>query len=106
MGADARLVHASPVEPLKFKYLIGRLDCEFAFGGFSEKFCFFGHTHIPLVAEEIVPGVLRSITTPEIELDPATRYLVNVGSVGQPRDGNPQARWVLVEDSLYHHFFA
>jgi predicted phosphodiesterase len=97
-GEDARLVHASPDQPLKFNYLVSRLDCEAAFGAFSEKICFFGHTHVPQVAEEIMPGTLRILPPGEIALDPRHRYLVNVGSVGQPRDGNPHARWVLVED--------
>lgn len=98
VGVDARLVHASPDEPLKFRYLFSRFDCESAFGVFPEKICLVGHTHLPLLAEEIVPGVLRTYTAGEIELNTKNRYLINVGSVGQPRDGNPQARWVLVED--------
>jgi predicted phosphodiesterase len=98
VGADARVVHASPAEPIKFKYAVSRLDCEFAFRAFTEKVCFFGHSHIPLAAEEMVPGVMRWIKSNEFQLDPQSRYLVNVGSVGQPRDGNPKSRWVLVED--------
>jgi predicted phosphodiesterase len=98
VGADARLVHASPDDPLRFRYLVSRLDCEIAFETFAEKLCFFGHTHIPLAIEEVVPGVVRTLSGPVIELDIQHRYLINVGSVGQPRDGNAQSRWVLVED--------
>ncbi len=99
VGADARLVHASPMDPIKFNYALDRFSYEMAFAKFPESLCLFGHTHIQAAAEEIVPGTLRWIKGTSFDLDPKCRYLVNVGSVGQPRDGNPQSRWVLVEDA-------
>lgn len=96
-GADARLVHGSPQEPKAFHYTRSRLDIESAFQAFPEPLCLIGHTHIPMVAEEIVPGTMRMLAPLTIPIDPEHRYLVNVGSVGQPRDGNPCARWVLID---------
>jgi diadenosine tetraphosphatase ApaH/serine/threonine PP2A family protein phosphatase len=97
-GADARLVHGTPNEPAEFHYLQGRFSLEEAFRAFPEPLCFCGHTHIPLIAEEIVPERVRIRSGPKIEFEDQPRYVINVGSVGQPRDGRKQARWVLVED--------
>jgi len=108
VGTDARLVHGSPDEPLAFHYITYRMDVENAFRAFSEKVCFYGHTHWPAVAEEIVSNTSRVIKLAPrmlskqkeeqvISLDEKTRYLISVGSVGQPRDGDARARWVLVK---------
>jgi predicted phosphodiesterase len=97
-GDDARLVHASPHTPLGFEYVRSRLDCEFAFEFFPEKICFLGHSHIPFIAEEIVPGVVRWSQAVQFELDSKCRYIINVGSVGQPRNHDPRACWVMIQD--------
>jgi diadenosine tetraphosphatase ApaH/serine/threonine PP2A family protein phosphatase len=97
-SADARLVHGTPNDPAAFHYLQGRFDLENAFRAFPEPLCFCGHTHVPLLAEESGPGLIRVQPGSAIEFENEKRYLINVGSVGQPRDGRPQARWVLVED--------
>jgi diadenosine tetraphosphatase ApaH/serine/threonine PP2A family protein phosphatase len=99
VGADARLVHGSPFEPAEFHYLRGRLDLESAFRAFGERLCLCGHSHVPLAAEEVVPGVHRLLpATGGMDLEEDKRYLVNVGSVGQPRGGTPQASWALITD--------
>ncbi len=108
VGADARLVHGSPDEPLRFHYLQHRWNLENAFRAFSETICFFGHTHVPAAAAEIVPGVVQSISLPSystdrvglrhLALEPGNRYVVNGGSVGQPRDNDPRAKWLLVRE--------
>ncbi len=96
VGSDARMVHASPDHPGEFHYLTSRWDIENAFKFFSEQICFYGHTHQPAVAEEIIPGVLRILPPRSFTMDEKCRYLVNVGSVGQPRNRDPSACWVLV----------
>ncbi len=65
------------------------------------RYCFQGHTHIPGVfttsPEFLSPSVSRGATEAVIEL-PAGKAMVNVGSVGQPRDGDCRACYVIVED--------
>lgn len=98
-AADARLVHGSPCRPSEFQYLSGRWSLEEAFRSFPEPLCLCGHTHAPLAAEEIAPNVLRRVSLGKgIVLEAGGRYLVNVGSVGQPRDGSPLASWALITD--------
>ncbi|MCK5219274.1 metallophosphoesterase family protein [bacterium] len=96
VGSDARLVHASPDHPGEFQYLKSRWDMENAFKSFSEQICFYGHTHQPAAAEEIIPGAIRILPPRSFILDAKCRYLVNVGSVGQPRNRDTTACWVLV----------
>ncbi len=63
--------------------------------------CFQGHTHIPGIfttsPEFLSPSVPRAETEVRLELPPV-KAMVNVGSVGQPRDGDPRACYVIVED--------
>ena len=76
----AFLVHASPVEPSEWYYIISLADARNAFGYLSEQICFVGHSHLPGVFGE---------TSMRQHVQRGERFIVNVGSVGQPRDGNP-----------------
>jgi diadenosine tetraphosphatase ApaH/serine/threonine PP2A family protein phosphatase len=67
-----------------------------------DRYCFQGHTHVPGVFTEQLPEELYQFHSPE-EIDHIYRLdgrktLCNVGSVGQPRDGNPRACYVLLDD--------
>lgn len=60
------------------------------------RLCFFGHTHRPAAYAWRNQAAVRLETT-ELRLDPSTRYLVNPGSVGQPRDGDDRAAFALYD---------
>jgi predicted phosphodiesterase len=67
-----------------------------AFDKMHEWICFLGHTHLlEIIAHDGKNLSKRSLEEETIELDPLKKYLINVGSVGQPRDGNNQAKYVL-----------
>jgi diadenosine tetraphosphatase ApaH/serine/threonine PP2A family protein phosphatase len=76
------LAHASPKNPKEWQYVISWPQAKDAFKAFKSRLCFIGHTHRPLVI-----GEDQSIDAFRRE----GRYLINVGSVGQPRDGIPTA---------------
>jgi diadenosine tetraphosphatase ApaH/serine/threonine PP2A family protein phosphatase len=101
---DARLVHATPSEPEEWHYVLSIGDATLEFAAFDERLGFIGHSHVPGVFE--TEGARVSYTrAPEVALRPGRRYLVNVGSVGQPRDGDPRAAWMLYDaehDTLQH----
>ncbi|MBI4587636.1 MAG: metallophosphoesterase family protein [Candidatus Rokubacteria bacterium] len=92
---DATFVHASPKDPDQWEYLITAEDGFEVFSAFSTRLCFVGHSHRPALwslgssGREFEPG------PGEIRLEPGRRYLVNVGSVGQPRDRDPRACYAL-----------
>lgn len=74
-------VHATPEDPARWQRIGTFTSTHRQFEHFTTDVCFIGHTHIPgIVADRL--GVLR--------MRRGHRYLVNVGSVGQPRDGDPR----------------
>jgi predicted phosphodiesterase len=77
---EALLSHGSPYEPDEWHYVISEFDIREAFGGFTERICFVGHSHIPIIFSE---------QGEKDEIARQGRFIVNVGSIGQPRDGNP-----------------
>lgn len=82
------LAHATPNDPASWRYVLSWPDAELSFKSFNTKVCFIGHTHVPmLVAEDRKVGPMRR----------DVKHLVNVGSVGQPRDGNARASYGLFD---------
>jgi diadenosine tetraphosphatase ApaH/serine/threonine PP2A family protein phosphatase len=100
---DIDLVHSSPHEPEEWHYLLKEEDLERNFRYFRGKICFFGHVHKPFIAEQTSPGgPVEILSETDIVLKSGCRYLVNVGSVGQPRDGNPQTAFALYDTDSAH----
>ncbi len=81
-------LHGNPRNPQKFNYLRNCHDAKDAFSCFSEKLCFLGHSHKPESYIYDGKNVTRSLSQ-NIKVKPRCRYVINVGSVGQPRDENP-----------------
>jgi diadenosine tetraphosphatase ApaH/serine/threonine PP2A family protein phosphatase len=91
------LVHDSPVAPGSWRYITDERDGAAELAGQTTRLCFYGHTHQPLALKRGVGQVPFSERSPLL-LDPAGTYLVNVGSVGQPRDGDPRASFGIYDD--------
>lgn len=90
------LVHASPIEPERWHYLHGLADINEHFAAFAERLCFVGHSHRPGVYAIGGDGTVTRRGAAE-SLRPGLRYLVNAGSVGQPRDRDPRASFVVYD---------
>ncbi len=95
---NARLVHGCPPASIT-RYLFGAQVCllKKIFSEFAETLCFFGHTHTLALYAIDQSGNTHS---PRLErgisgLAPHCRYLINIGSVGQPRDGNNNAKYAI-----------
>ena len=95
-AGGALLVHASPSVPEAWRYVIDADDAAEEFAAFGERVCLIGHSHVPLVAEWSA-GESLDVTAPEVPLAEGRRYIVNVGSVGQPRDGDPRAAFGVLD---------
>lgn len=93
------LVHGSPHQPDRWNYVMDELDAERGFAASGAGMIFVGHSHVPAAFVEIeckrlFTGVLRRVRAAKpdsLRAEPRHRYIVNVGSVGQPRDGDPRA---------------
>lgn len=92
---DATLVHASPVQPEEWDYLVSADDGYAALPAFTTRVCFAGHSHRPGAWSVGSSGRSHEPGAHDIELQHGRRYLINVGSVGQPRDGDPRAAYAL-----------
>jgi diadenosine tetraphosphatase ApaH/serine/threonine PP2A family protein phosphatase len=92
---DATLAHASPDRPDEWEYLVSAEDGFAVFGAFATRLCFVGHSHLPGVWSLGSSGPAFEPGSVEIALEAGRRYLVNVGSVGQPRDRDPRAAYAL-----------
>jgi predicted phosphodiesterase len=88
------LSHGSPYEPDEWHYVISEFDMREAFQAFTEKICFVGHSHIPVIFSE--HGETDGISG-------KGRYIVNVGSVGQPRDGNPNLSFGIFDEGQWSY---
>ena len=92
---DATFVHASPFEPEQWHYLLTSSDAEMNFGHFQTGLCFVGHSHRPFIIEKTLSGELI-LHKGEASFKPGSRYIINTGSVGQPRDMDPRAAYAVV----------
>jgi len=89
-GTHYDAVHASPNHPEEWNYILGALEAEQAFFAGAFTVCFLGHTHIPALFASGAGEMILDEDVP-FRLEPGGRYIVNPGSVGQPRDGDPRA---------------
>jgi len=100
---ELHFVHASPPENVR-GYITnkGINEIRYLFSQFDAKICFIGHTHLlanyyldnnELKHEPLNKGVAF--------LDPENKYIVNVGSVGQPRDGIFKAKYIIFDEEDY-----
>jgi diadenosine tetraphosphatase ApaH/serine/threonine PP2A family protein phosphatase len=95
---SAGLYHASPRDPV-WEYVLSLEAAELALRACDDRLALVGHSHIPLALSfdgDRVEGDHAPAGT-EIELDPSRRWLLNPGSIGQPRDGDPRAAWLLLD---------
>ncbi len=89
------LVHSMPAQPEEFPYVFAGHDMTGQFEAVSTPVTFVGHTHHPTVFHE--DGNHEEIIEGTFELPGPDKYIVNVGSVGQPRDGDPRATYAVWE---------
>jgi predicted phosphodiesterase len=89
-------VHSTPKEPESWHYLLTLWDAEINFHYFDEQVCILGHSHLPFVIERLPSGEMVTHKT-KAALGESERYIINAGSVGQPRDHDPRACYLLID---------
>lgn len=97
---DRLYVHADPVSPTRWNYVIDAEDATASFRGSNARQTFVGHVHRPALFAFATTGKLTHfvpVAGVPVPLLTQRRWLTVVGSVGQPRDGNPAAAWCLVD---------
>ncbi len=93
--ASFSMVHATLDVPQRWGYVFDKLMAAASFTYQNTSVCFFGHTHVPVAF--IRDSVVRGGTYTKFKVEQGRKYFVNVGSVGQPRDNNPKAAYVIYD---------
>ena len=100
-GAFA-ICHGSPRD--EDAYIFTDYDAYLNFREMSSAVCFFGHSHIPCVFTLEPHGILVELvseTRVRYPLRPGLRYLINPGSIGQPRDRNAAASYAIYDSTAH-----
>ena len=92
---DFIIVHASLDQPERWQYVFDKLAAAASFPYQNTQMCFFGHTHVPVAFMH--DTVVRGGTYTKFKVEPGKKYFVNPGAVGQPRDNNPKAAYVVYD---------
>ena len=81
---DFTIVHATLDTPEQLGYVFNNLDAAASFTYQRTNVCFFGHTHVPMVF--VRDESVRRERVEHVRIEPAKKYFINMGSVGQPRE--------------------
>lgn len=102
IGIDAAICHGSSFD--EDAYIFSVYDARQAFDSLDNQVVFFGHTHVPTLfsmsvesGQKTLKARLLSGRRTVVDLEAGTRYLVNPGSVGQPRDRDPRAAYAIYD---------
>lgn len=87
------LVHSTLDMPGRWGYVFDTLASEANFSYQTTTLCFHGHTHVPMIYEK--QHEITRVEPCKIKILFGTKYFINVGSVGQPRDNDPRSAYVL-----------
>lgn len=93
--SDFTVVHSTLDQPANWNYVTNRFD---AMSNFSYQFtqvCFHGHTHVPRVYMKA--DKVQEVFTDAVAIEDGAKYFINVGSVGQPRDGDWRACYAIYD---------
>lgn len=93
------VAHGTPAQPERFDYVQSTEDADPSLDDLAEQVCFVGHTHVPVTILRLreAPGRTSYTIDRYVDLSEASVALVNVGSVGQPRDEDPRAAFGLYD---------
>ena len=88
---DITVVHGSLDSPEEFRYIVDAESASPTLNLLQTKVCFVGHSHLPMIISKDREGRVDLHRGGKAKMEKDHRYLVNVGSVGQPRDGDSRA---------------
>ena len=99
IGEDILLVHGAPSDP--DRYLFRLRDAEEEMAAFARgtgpRVVFFGHTHVPAAFVRKAGGAVAAAPLAVFRLERGDRAMLNPGSVGQPRDRDPRASFLIFD---------
>lgn len=94
---DVMLVHATPENPEAWDYILSVSDAHRSFGVLHTPICFVGHSHVPVAYMRDLESRVSVREANDVCIEDGKMYIINVGSVGQPRDGDPRACYGILD---------
>ncbi len=88
---EVTYVHATPEEPADWHYIFTNDHARRSFNAMTTSICFVGHSHTPAAFIRNEKGDISIYDPTEVSIEEGKKYIINEGSVGQPRDGDPRA---------------
>ncbi|MCK5216131.1 MAG: metallophosphoesterase family protein [Candidatus Omnitrophica bacterium] len=94
---DFTIAHANLEAPEKWNYILDIDDVHPNFQRLKNQICFIGHSHRPITfyAQEGIDWFIQD----DFLIEEGVKYIINIGSVGQPRDGNPKASFAVYDSA-------
>lgn len=92
---DFTIVHATLDTPGGWTYVTNKFDAMASFSYQFTQLCFYGHTHTPRIY--VKSDTVEALDDMEIKLEMGRKYFINVGSTGQPRDGDWRASYAIYD---------
>jgi predicted phosphodiesterase len=92
------LVHSTPKEPANWDYIFTLDEAEENFSFFNHRVCLIGHSHRPFIIKKSDQRHCLLVNETGVEIEDGFKYLINIGSVGQPRDGDSRACYLIYDD--------
>lgn len=95
-----QVAHSSPMRPEEWRYIMSQKEALDNYPYIETDICFIGHSHQPIIIEYRNEREIRVFRDAYKILDHESKYVINIGSVGQPRDGNVNACWVFYDSEV------
>jgi predicted phosphodiesterase len=97
---NVQLAHSSPLSPEEWSYVHSLQDAMDNYPALKKDVCFIGHSHLPVIMEYADAANILPIHDIYKTLEKHRKYVINVGSVGQPRDSNREACYLVYDDKI------
>lgn len=91
------LVHSTPKEPQEWNYIFDLDDAEENFNFFNKQICMIGHSHFPAIIKKYDDRHCFLHQETQTKVEKGFKYIINIGSVGQPRDGSNLACYLVYD---------
>jgi diadenosine tetraphosphatase ApaH/serine/threonine PP2A family protein phosphatase len=97
------IVHSTPADPDAWEYILSIDDAIENFPHFDSRCCFIGHSHVPVIISKAPDEHIKVKRVEKMTLEEGFKYIINIGSVGQPRDLDPRAAFAVFDDETYSY---
>ena len=94
--SDCTYVHSSPLDPKEWTYVLNKNDAHYQFQHLTSQLCFIGHTHVAGIFRQKSYSI-NFLLEEKIKIEDDEKYIINVGSVGQPRDFDPRSSYGILD---------